>query len=1246
MAQTNFTPISLYFSTTAAAAPTAGNMVNGELAINITDGKLYYKDNAGVVKVIAGAGGAGIAGGSNTQVQFNSSGNLAGSANMVFDGSTLTTLNSAYTGTLTGGNGVVNLGSGQFYKDAAGNIGMGSTSPTALFGTTLQIGNSSFSSTLSLIGTGAGTTGDVYLAATADTASLVARASTPLVFGTNNIERVRIDASGNVGIGTNSPSAQFEVYNVSTARIRVNSNANLADFAQNGTSLFVSNNANGPMILQTNNTERMRIDGSGNVGIGTSSVDARLTVQGPTAQSSFTGAAYGAALLRGASSVTNYTNLDFATAASLPAARIGMLFSSSGSSLQFGTSNNYGSGVTNTAMTIDPSGNVGIGTSTPTSATTGTALNVFGSTNAGIRANSATVTMDMFVAGTTGFIQTGSNHSLAIRTNSVTRMILDTSGNVGVGTTSSTITDKFTVAGAGEVGGISDAGSKESAIRVSSVGGAANDGGQIEFGAGFGSYAQSYFAGIKGLLNNGSSNSTGNLAFYTRNAVSDTSLTERMRITSAGDVFVGGTTGAVLGYEKFSVYGSGSFKTTSSSALGLWNTASSGLMTFYTDVGTLGGTVSSSSGSLSITGGTNLFLSSGGSSVVTINTNGIERIRATAGGAVGIGTSVPGNNNLLTVGTITGVTTASMVVLQGGNTITNNFGNCIEFGHSNAAGYRASLGAWVGTGAPFIALCCEAGTTSNTFRTRGLTGTVIYNDTGGATVFSSVTNPNADNQTAVERMRITNGGNVGIGTSSPSNTLQVTNGTNTQIRVSESTLSFWFDMGRDGSDGLFQINGNQGSGYKWFNAGSEVMRINSSGNVGIGTNSPAQKLDVRGNAVIGTGAGQALLYVNGGNSGTSGGAAITFGGAGSFINAFGYSSAILGGAYSPDLLTYAGGGNIVLGSAANIIFSNNGRTTEYMRITSAGNVGIGTSSPSAKLDVRYTSFTPTSSIGTIIAEESTAWSQGIQFYINNAGTFNSSRPSGAIGAANSAGLWLTSGAIVTNDPDSPNGFTAQAGSASIYRPVSGAHVWFGNTSLTAGNTFTATERMRIDANGNLLFGTADSAETTGVGVKFISSATLPIIRTVLNRADTAGVNTFLLYNTNATNNAYRFYVNVNGGIYNFSGNNSNLSDERTKTNIELASNYLNKICSIPVKLFNYKDEANGEQKTLGVIAQDVEAVAPELVNNEGFGETKEGEQPLKSIYTTDMMFAMMKAIQEQQTLINQLTTRLNALEGK
>jgi hypothetical protein len=52
MAQTNFTPIQLYHSTTASVVPLAANLAAGELAINVTDGKLYYNDG-GVVKLLA-----------------------------------------------------------------------------------------------------------------------------------------------------------------------------------------------------------------------------------------------------------------------------------------------------------------------------------------------------------------------------------------------------------------------------------------------------------------------------------------------------------------------------------------------------------------------------------------------------------------------------------------------------------------------------------------------------------------------------------------------------------------------------------------------------------------------------------------------------------------------------------------------------------------------------------------------------------------------------------------------------------------------------------------------------------------------------------------------------------------------------------------------------------------------------------------------------------------------------------------
>lgn len=103
MAQTGFTPISIYYSSTAAATPTAGNLVAGELAINTADGKLFYKDSAGVVQVIGTKGGVGSS--TTTQVLYNSSGLVVGSANLTFNGTTLTVANDASISGLTVGKG-------------------------------------------------------------------------------------------------------------------------------------------------------------------------------------------------------------------------------------------------------------------------------------------------------------------------------------------------------------------------------------------------------------------------------------------------------------------------------------------------------------------------------------------------------------------------------------------------------------------------------------------------------------------------------------------------------------------------------------------------------------------------------------------------------------------------------------------------------------------------------------------------------------------------------------------------------------------------------------------------------------------------------------------------------------------------------------------------------------------------------------------------------------------------------------
>lgn len=181
-----------------------------------------------------------------------------------------------------------------FVVDTAGNVGIGTSSVTPIYGRTVQVGDGSTVSSISLIGTGATTTGDVYLASTGSEASLTARASTPLIFGAGDAERMRIDASGNVGIGAASPSLKLDVRGGSIVAGlggmvlygRLDAGFPSAAFNTGYFALGTNNTdaSNGGLSIYTmaasTLSERMRITSGGNVGIGTTSPSAKLDVNG------------------------------------------------------------------------------------------------------------------------------------------------------------------------------------------------------------------------------------------------------------------------------------------------------------------------------------------------------------------------------------------------------------------------------------------------------------------------------------------------------------------------------------------------------------------------------------------------------------------------------------------------------------------------------------------------------------------------------------------------------------------------------------------------------------------------------------------------------------------------------------------------------------------------------------------------------------------------------------------------------
>jgi hypothetical protein len=312
--------------------------------------------------------------------------------------------------------------------------------------------------------------------------------------------------------------------------------------------------------------------------------------------------------------------------------------------------------------------------------------------------------------------------------------------------------------------------------------------------------------------------------------------------------------------------------------------------------------------------------------------------------------------------------------------------------------------------------------------------------------------------------------------------------------------------------------------------------------------------------------------------------------------------------------------------------------------TSSGSVGIGTTSPAAKLDVRYTSFTPASSIGSLLVEESTAWSQSIQFYINSAGLYATSRPSGALGSANSNNMFLTGGSIITNDVDASNGLTAYASSASMYRCGAGSHVWYGNTSLTAGSTFTQTERMRIDSGGNLRIGTTSAIGSSNERLGILQTNTSSDIITVRNSGATAGrywsapyvdtSSTYFIINNDSTG------VKLTHGSTSWSAQ----SDARLKNITGTYTNALSDIAQIQPVKFTWKDDLTNKAQ-VGVIAQSVLPVVPEAVEALIIPKS-EDETEYLSVRYTELIPLIIASIQEQQTIINDLKARIETLELK
>ena len=344
----------------------------------------------------------------------------------------------------------------------------------------------------------------------------------------------------------------------------------------------------------------------------------------------------------------------------------------------------------------------------------------------------------------------------------------------------------------------------------------------------------------------------------------------------------------------------------------------------------------------------------------------------------------------------------------------------------------------------------------------------------------------------------------------------------------------------------------------------EAMRINSTGNVGIGTTSPGAKLDINGTAMINP------TFAAGTNGGWW----------------FGKNSTVQG---------YVGGGNFAVNGLADVDFGISSATgglafgtdtgSEKMRIAAAGNVGIGTTNPGAALHVRA-------------ADDST----------------------------NALALWV----------------------------VNKAH---DNSIISAYE------------NGNVSIGDFNYKDNTGrVGIGTTSPSTkLDVAGTVTmgDNTDRSPSNPLLVlqgngYSGQLTVDSAAFYIGQNNGgkelrlwsgafangvkLTNGSTSWGTFSDEKLKDNITIIDSVLGKISDIRCANYTLKSDKS-PTKRIGFIAQDFVGKFDEVVEKPSriHGESEEKYLGLKYAEVAPIL---MKAIQEQQQIIEDLKSRIETLENK
>ncbi len=521
----------------------------------------------------------------------------------------------------------------------------------------------------------------------------------------------------------------------------------------------------------------------------------------------------------------------------------------------------------------------------------------------------------------------------------------------------------------------------------------------------------------------------------------------------------------------------------------------------------------------------------------------------------------------------------------------------------------------------------------------------------------------------VNRMTINATGNVGIGTTTPTAKLHLSVG------------------GFDAYQGLAITNTNTGGKTISINQGTmgklnftnpgvlDLMTLDfNTGNVGIGTTTPAYKLHINGAAEG--------ISIQGTSNTVNNNAYMTF--RNSAAIRIGYVGD--GGTGDNDILIGADIGNVVMNTSAGRVLT----------ATNTGNVGIGTSTPISPFHIQKT-LTGTPITTPVLARFSNSTINGNTKII--LGSDNSSADGFSTFSAGSSASTQLLGFGVGNAGNTVTQLNLNGdGNVGIgtTNPTQNLHIERSNvvsTSMVLRNT-SSNISYYIATYGTTGAGTywagQGSANTTGIqsiggplitgatnGLLFSGSLTAEHMRitasgnvgigttTPGHKLDVYSSNNFAIYGQTDMNsgNGVSGICNVGGGAYGIFGESStgfagffsgptycssgvwSGSDERLKENIQPFQNALYKVMKLEVKNYNFKSEYDNmnlpKGKQTGFIAQELETVFPELVKKATDKSDRAEPFEFKAVNYTGMIPVLTAAIQEQQRKIESLEAALS-----